>query len=91
MAYDNIIDKPIAEMKIRLLLVSCKEHGTSADTWQAISQSLPHRNVEEITDRYQFLMERLQLWLKSTTSGDTDSEERESDGETSGRQFLFRQ
>ena len=67
-----------------MLLVSCKEHGTGADLWQAISESLPHRNVEEITDRYQFLMEKLQSWLKSTTSGETDSEGSESDGETSG-------
>ena len=66
-----------------MLLVSCKEHGTGADTWQAISGSLPHRNVEEITDRYQFLMEKLQSWLKSTASGETDSEGSESDGETS--------
>ena len=66
-----------------MLLVSCKEHGTGADTWQVISESLPHRSVEEITDRYQFLMEKLQSWLKSTTSGETYSEGSESDGETS--------
>ena len=88
LAFDNSVDKNYCRDEDQVLLVSCKEHGTGADTWQMISQSLPYRSVEEITDRYWFLMERLQSWLKSTTteqtSGETDSEGSESDGETSG-------
>ena len=62
----------------QLLLLTCKEHGVSGNTWQKISQSLPHRREQEISSRYYVLMEKLRSWVQATTpeyNAETSSDE----------------
>ena len=65
------------------MLLTCKQHGVSSETWQKISELLPQRSEQEISGRYHILMEKLRSWLKSTTPEHDNSSEGSDDEETS--------